>query len=361
MKPNIKIQFIIIFLIFLFSCGYETHVINTVHEDGSITRKVIVKSDKTDFNPKVHRVPIDSTWQTDITYDVDTKNDTTWIFTAEKYFTNVEELNKEYNNDIGANSTMQRSAGFSKNFRWFTTKFRFNETIEKVLTISCPMSDFFTDEELKMIYLPDFVQQELENGVDSLRIKEIIESIEEKFGFWMWTSFVRQWIQIFYDMYGDHPDLKINKEEMQLKESQAVNYLIEDEDDKDSGDMAQFFISVLGEEFLKTFETEIDSSISVLEDKSGAFWAANNYDVEIRMPGRVIASNGFTDTDPDTEGGRGILWTVTGEYFLTQTYEMWAESQLSNYWTWIVTAMFIIFVITGFVIRSKKAKVEPHK
>ncbi len=37
-------------------------------------------------------------------------------------------------------------------------------------------------------------------------------------------------------------------------------------------------------------------------------------------------------------------------------YEMWAESQVNNYWAWIISALFILFVITGFVIRSKKEK-----
>ena len=351
MKRKFKITLTFLSMIMLFSCNYETHVINTVHEDGSITRKVTMKYGMKDFDPKKFNVPIDSTWQTENTFDVNTKNDTLWILTAEKYFANVEELNKEYINDKGSNRALQRSAGFSKKFKWFTTVFRYSETIEKILTISCPMSDFLTDEELKFIYLPDNVQKGLKNSIDSLRIKEMTDTIEAKSELWIWTSFVRQWIEIFYDLFEDNPDLTIDREEMRLKESQAVRQLIEDDADED-----QLFISVLGEEFFYTFETEIDSSISALEEISEIFWFVNNYDMEIRMPGRIIASNGYADTDPDSENNGGILWTVKGEYFLTQQYEMWAESQVSNYWAWIISALFILFVITGFVIRSKKEK-----
>jgi len=352
MKRKIKISLILIFMIMFFACDYETHVINTVHEDGSVTRKVIVKNSEKNFEPDEFRVPIDSTWQTELTYDINENNDTTWILTAEKYFASVEEINAAYKTDSGSNRELQRSAAFSKKFKWFTTIFRFSETVEKVLTVSCPMSDFFTDEELKFIYFPNKVRADLQNGPDSTMFKEMADTIDSKSERWILTSMVREWIEIFYDLLGDDPELRIDKEEMRSKESQFVQQLINDV----AEDTAQFFIPVLGEEFYYTFETEIDSSISVFDEITDAFWSARNYDMEIRMPGRVIASNGYADTNQDSLDSGGILWTVDGDYFLTERYEMWVESQVPNYWTWIVTAIFVLFVITGLVIRSKKMK-----
>lgn len=353
MKRKGKISLIIISMIMFFSCDYETHVINSVHEDGSVTRKVIVKNSKENFEQDKFRVPIDSTWQTEISIDVNENNDTTWILTAEKYFASVEEINAEYKADSGSNREMQRSAAFSKKFKWFTTVFRFSETVEKVLTVSCPMSDFLTDEELKFIYLPDKVREDLKKGADSIRIKEMADTIEVKSEQWMWTSFARQWIEIFYDFFGDDPELTIDKEEMMSKVPLFVQQASDDEGDS----LAQFFIPILGEEFYYTFVTELDSSVSVLEDTVDIFLSVNSYDMEIRMPGRIIASNGYADTNPDSLDSGGILWTVKGDYFLTEQYEMWVESQVPNYWTWIITGIFILFVITGIVVRSKKVKV----
>jgi hypothetical protein len=352
MKRKVKISLIIISMIMFFSCGYETHVINTVHEDGSVTRKVTVKNSEKKFEQDEFRVPIDSTWQTEISLDINENNDTTWILTAEKHFANVEEINAAYKADSGSNRFLERSAEFSKKFKWFTTIFRFSETVERILSVSCPMSDFFTDEELKFIYLPDNVREDLKNGPDSIRIKEMADTIEVKSEQWMWTSFAMQWIEIFYDLFGDNPELRIDKEEMKSK----VPSFIEQLGNEESDDLAQFFIPILGEEFYHTFEIEIDSSVSVLEDIAETVMSVNDYDMEIRMPGTIIASNGYADTDPDSAESGGILWTVKGEYFMTEQYEMWVESQVSNYWAWIITALFIIFVITGFVIRSKKEK-----
>ena len=96
MKRKYKVPLMIISLIFLFSCGgYETKVINTIHQDGSITRIVSMRNDKPEFDPEEYRVPVDSTWNIEITMEIE-EEDTTWFLTAEKHFNSVEELNAAY-------------------------------------------------------------------------------------------------------------------------------------------------------------------------------------------------------------------------------------------------------------------------
>ena len=387
MKRKVKIILTLLSMVILFSCGYETHVINTVHKDGSVTRKVTMKTSDEEFEPEKYRVPVDSTWQIQIDTEVNEAGDTLRILTAEKYFANVDEINEEYINDKGSNQDLKRKAYFSKSFKWFTTVFRYSETVEKVMTVTCPASDFLSEKELKFFYLPGNVKTELKNGTDSLKYKALSDTVDMKSEIWLWTGFVRQWIEIFYDRFGNHPDLTINKEEMLSKEPDFVNQIIEfeqadeeyeeeflqdleeegfdeealqsleKEGKKDDVDDIEILVtSVLGSKFHSSFTTEIDSSMSVLENMTEPFFSADIYDMEVRMPGKIIASSGYVNTVPDSENSSGILWTVQGDYFLTQQYEMWAESQVNNYWAWIITALFILFVITGFVIRPKKEK-----
>ncbi|MEX0986137.1 MAG: hypothetical protein WD052_01580, partial [Bacteroidales bacterium] len=49
-----------------------------------------------------------------------------------------------------------------------------------------------------------------------------------------------------------------------------------------------------------------------------------------------------------------ILWTVSGEYFLSEEYEMWVESRINNYYAWVVSVLFVLFGITGFIIYYRK-------
>jgi len=90
-------------------------------------------------------------------------------------------------------------------------------------------------------------------------------------------------------------------------------------------------------------QTEADSALSIVERT--VFVSFKEYSVRIVMPGKVIGTNGCIDK---TET---LLWSVKSDYFLTEPYEMWAESKVTNTWAWIVTGVFILFVIIGLIIR----------
>ena len=383
MKQKIKTTLTILSMLVLFGCDYETLVINTVHEDGSVTRTVTMKNSEEDFNPEKYRVPVDSTWQTEITTEINENGDTSWILTAEKYFASVDEINEEYENDQGSNKLLERTAHFSRSFKWFTTVFRYSETVEKVVSVNCPVESFLSDEELKFFYLPGKVQNELKEGADSLTYRDLSDTIDAKTEVWLWTGFVRQWIEIFYGITEGHPELTISKEEMHSKEPEIVQVIIDFEESEEeeeeeilngmegdeeliqdveeemekeeSPDDIQIIIeSVFSKTFYSTFKTEIDSSMSEIETMTDPYWSAESYDLEIRMPGKILSSNGYADTEPESNGEGGILWTVQGDYFLLQQYEMWVESKISNIWAWIVTGVFVLFVITGLMVRRRK-------
>jgi hypothetical protein len=252
----------------------------------------------------------------------------------------VDEINEEYRKDLGTNRGLHRYANFSKKFKWFTTNFRYSETIERSLTIDCPISDFISDDVLHYFYLPGTVQADLRNGTESLRIIEMENIINEEVMHWFFTSEIRQWIEIFYTLYENSPDLTMNREQMNSLEWQFVKHLIDDDSDRapDEYISDSLFTSVL------------------LHEMDRSCLSASDYDMEIRMPGKIIASNGYAETEPGIDNKGGILWSVDPAYFLTQTYEMWVESKVNNYAVWIISALFILFVITGFVIFLRRVR-----
>lgn len=66
------------------------------------------------------------------------------------------------------------------------------------------------------------------------------------------------------------------------------------------------------------------------------------------MPGKLIGTNGFINKK------EGLMWPVKSDYFLSQPYEMWAESKITNTWAWIISGFLLLFVITGQVMRITK-------
>jgi hypothetical protein len=102
----------------------------------------------------------------------------------------------------------------------------------------------------------------------------------------------------------------------------------------------------LGETNYLKYKTEADTAaVKVLNQVINSF---KGYSVRISMPGKVIGSNGFIDSS------QVLLWQVKSDYFLTEPYEMWAESKIPNKWAWVLSGFFLLFVLTGVIMRVRK-------
>jgi hypothetical protein len=101
-----------IILVSIVSCNEpETVVTNIVHPDGSVTRKIEMKSTENKVENRFKlsdiQVPFDSTWTIKDSCEISEKGDTAWIRRAEKLFKNIDEINKEYLANKGANKEFQ--------------------------------------------------------------------------------------------------------------------------------------------------------------------------------------------------------------------------------------------------------------
>jgi hypothetical protein len=352
MKGKIFIPILLSSMMLMVSCIKKTTVINTVYEDGSVTRKVTMKSDEKDISPDSYRVPIDSTWQIENSFEIGSKQDTTWILTAVKHFESVDEINEEYSKDSGTNKDMKRSAHFTKCFKWFTTVYRCSEKIERFVAVDNPQSDFFSEEDLKYLSMPKSVKEELENGPDSLQIRVLNDTLETKFEQYLLSSLVKKWILVFFDQIDQNPDADIEKTYLSSREREFINE-INIEASEDNFEIDSFIVEKLGLEFYTKYKSEIDSSNVMVEDIFETFFSSSEYDLGIIMPGKMIATNGYAKSISESDIGGAVLWNVDLVHFLTEDYVMWSESRINNYWTWILTALFIVFVIIGFVKRFK--------
>ncbi len=343
---------IALFIFLLFSCN-ETVVTNIVHPDGSVTRRIEIKDpDGKNFDPEYYRVPFDSTWIITDTFELSDKGDTTWVRRAEKLFRNVEEINKEYNNDKGTNMNFAREARFRKRFHWFNTAYIFSENIEKIFQYGYPIEQFLTKQELEYYYLPENVLDDRRNGPDSTMIKQIEDSIDIKSDKWLIWCGISEWNEEFLKLAENNGQWESSKELFQNKDSEIFNSLEQSMKDTSESDMdttfAKIFKNVFGEELYMTFRTEIDSSLNIIEKRFESATEFDGYSVRTLMPGKLVATNGFID--PNGE----ILYPVKMEYFLAQPYQMWAESKSSNTWAWVVSGVFVGFVVVGLVLRLVK-------
>ena len=335
-------------LIMVVSCDEpKTVVTNIVHPDGSVTRKILMSNTKNKFDLSALQVPFDKTWDVKDIIKINEKGDTTWIKRAEKLFRNVDEINLTYKQDSGGNKEISRQAGFKKRFKWFNTEFRFSETIDKKMSFGYPVGDFLNDEELLCFYSPDSILIEKLIGPDSLKFKAFGDTMSRKTDRWMSKSIVSEWIGEFTRLTEGKAGNDMTREQLKAREDEFVKLVELNKEKFDSlwsnGILLKEFI---GEANALRYKTEADSAFSLVTKN---FWVNfKEYTVRIVMPGKLIGTNGFIDSS------KVLLWPTKSDYFLTEPYVMWAESKIPNRWAWIVSGLFLLFVLTGVIIRVIK-------
>jgi len=341
MKRKISIILVSLIMLIMSSCeGPDALVINIVREDGSFTRKVILTYTKDEFDLDNCQVPVDSTWNIIKEYDISEKGDTTYTLTAVRDFDSVEELNRMYDNYEGSNKGMKRRADFQKKFMWFNNLYRYTEHVDKAMN-GYPPEDFYTEEELVFFYMPEkLIEARLEKE-DSTQVKRnIIEPMEDKFDTWLGRSLVKVLIDKISDTVRSNPAIGIDTTLLYEKEEEiASSLLIISSDEKEVLD------SLMGSGFYESNSVLIDSIMSDVEEEFDVAFNADAYLIQTIMPGRLMATNGFVD-----EQGN-VLWEVDGDVILSSDYDMWAESKVRNTWAWIITFVFLAFVISGLIIR----------
>lgn len=328
---------LIMVLLLAFACDEpETTVTNIIHPDGSITRRIEMKNKKNNFKVTSVQVPFDSSWTIHDSLSIGVKKDTTWFKTAEKTYKNSEELNMAYLNDKGCNRKAIRKATFTSQFKWFFTIYRFSERFEQVLKYGYPKEKFFSKVEIDFSQLPESLAQVRLHGADSVKFRIIADSIEKKSEKWAVSSLISEWIEEFSLLVKDEGLIK-----SYLKRNEP--YFPGVEVSKNEEDV---LVSLLGKDMYIKYKAEADTALSIVNRRFDISF--KEYSEKFVMPGKVIATNG------NINSSGVILWPVKDDCFFTTPYEIWAESKVTNIWAWLLSGLFLIFVVTGLLYRLKK-------
>ncbi|MDP4223878.1 MAG: hypothetical protein Q8868_11250 [Bacteroidota bacterium] len=334
-------------LVLATSCNEpETIVTDIVHTDGSITRKIEMKSSEKKFRISEVQVPYDSTWSVRDSVEINNKGDTIRVRRAEKFFRDADEINKDFRSDSSYNKNISRSVSFRRKFKWFHTEYRFAEQIDKKMQDGYPVSDFLNSAELSWFYSPDNVKESDKNGPDSLRYKALEDSVNKNTNRWTTRNFISEWINEFAALTNEGGKKGLPADTLKKHEDEFVK-LVEHLDDKFDSLWKNGLIlkEMIGEENAKKYENEADSAMDVVTSR--VFVDFNEYTQKILMPGKVTETNGFVDQN------NTLLWPVKSDFFLTQPYIMQAESKVPNRWAWVVSGLFLVFVVTGIIIKQK--------
>jgi hypothetical protein len=336
---------IMLFLISVLSCNEpRTVVTDIVHPNGSVTRKVEIKSSENKFKVSDLQIPFDETWIVKDSLEIGEKGDTTYVRRAEKLFENVSLLNETYLNDNSANRDVKRHAAFSKRFRWFNTEYRFEEAVDKTLRFGYPVSDFLNEKEIDYYFSPGKLNDKRKMSSDSLMYRALEDTINKKTDRWTIANAVAEWTGRLSGLIGEKAGSDMTYESLKAKEGQFIKIVKENDQKFDSlWKSGQILRELIGEQNAARYKTEADSAMNMMEKT--LFIDFKEYSQCISMPGKLIGTNGFPDST------HLLLWPVKSDYFVSEPYIMWAESKTTNIWAWIVTGIFLLFVLAGMILK----------
>jgi len=339
-----------VILIMTASCNEpETVVTNIVHADGSVTRRIEMRSTENKFDISSLQVPLDSTWIIKDSLEINASDDTVWVKRAEKMFAGVGEINMAYRSDSGANKDISRHAEFRKKFKWFNNEYTFSEIIDKKMKYGYPVREYLNAEELKWFYSPSNVNEEKKNGPDSLEFRSFSDTVEKKLEKWYIKNIVSEWIGEFASLTGEKVNNEMTQKSLKLRENEFVNIVEKNLEHFDTlwqnGTLLREFI---GEANAVKYKNEADSAANMATDR---FWVSfKPYTVRAIMPGKLTGTNGLIDS------AGLLLWPVNSDFFLTEQYKMQAESKIPNIWAWIVSGLFLVFVSTGILKKMRPSQ-----
>lgn len=340
-----KVQWVIVILASLFTGGCnepETVVTNTVFADGSVRRHVEMKGDRAFRDPELFRVPVDSTWSFEFSFDVGEDGDTIWTTEAEKFFTSADQISSGYAVSEDINSSGERSCSFSSSFRWFRTRYEFTERVEGVFETEITAEEFLSTDEMNFFMLPRWMREELLTGSDSLAYRNLADSLEIS---------VNRWVEsvVFH---------AFREEVKRLLREDEAGAAVLSRFDSVSGeafsrltpslDFDSLLNDVGGEEFMARYGSYLDSSKTYIEGSLEPFVEFSEYALQTIMPGRVVESNGL-------QVAEGMyVWPVRAELFLGGDFIMSSVSEEVNRWAWYVTAGILLVVISVLIIRRRR-------
>lgn len=352
MKRNSIKLVVSLIIMFIVSCNEpETVVTNFVHPDGSVTRRIEMKSSEKDqakrFRISELQLQYDNTWTVkDSAIARDKGGDTLWVRTAEKLFKNVEEINLVYKSDSGPDNEVKRYAEFKKSFKWFNTEYRFSEILDKKLTYGYPLKDYLNSDEMIFYYSPDEMKEAKKMSPDSLKFKLLNDTISQKTDRWLSKNIVSEWIEEFSKLTAGRPG-NISKNLLRSKEDEFVKIIstpgIKFDSLWQNGVILGKFI---GSDNALKYKTEADTALEHVT--KSLLLNFRDYSIRTVMPGKLVNTNGYLDSS------HILLWPVKSDYFLTEPYVMWAVSRTPNLWAWIVSGIFLVFVSAGVILRIIK-------
>jgi hypothetical protein len=366
---------ILVFLLsFSVSSCLEYQFSTRINPDGSCERTMIVRGDSSNLMNGIIPVPTDSVWK--ISIGKVQGESRKFELTAVGKFKSIEELNKYFYKSPDSMPTVSIKAELKKKFRWFYTYLDYHETYYAFTPYrKVPIGKFLKEDEIKIlfaendkiIYSPkddilrlrkDTTEKVILSRADSLKMTKKKEDLENRYNAWFGESLLNEVYTILATRAGKLNDPSIS-EEMVIRAKDSVfnelkrthKYIMSDEsraialvaDDILAAAKKYFPSDLLNK--TKDLDSAAYRAIDYRHEKMNAVTTCT-YGNEVQMPGVIIAANA------KSMKGNTLCWDIEPGEFFFYDFVMSAESRIMNRWSFWVTGVLAVLLLSGLIAGS---------
>ena len=324
----------------------EIETTTRVNDDGTLHRMVEVTGDSSTLASGDYPVALGGQWETTL----DRADDKKFRLRATRTFQNVDELNEAIRGEPGR--TLAFQARLERRFLWFTTTFRYEETLARFYPFNeVPVTEFVSPHEIDLFLHHELEDEPYPTPGDSLALDDASDRFDEWEKRNRFEAFFRELmtgVERAADPQLTPEKLAAGKEELYRLAFQNANparaeHLAEvaaDRFGKGPIDRAR----EANREGFDAYERKIDFLESV---------ASTGFKTKIEMPGLI------TDTNARTIEGNTVSWPDFKAYTYVRDYTVWVESRMINWWAIIITGVIVLAIMALFAVSALRRRPSP--
>ncbi len=316
-----------------------------VHEDGTVTRTVVVTGDSSAIREGRHLLSLDATWRREFRK----KGERDYELVAVKSFGDPDQMNASLRGTKG--KTLDIRVDFGKRFYWFFTRYFYRETWRKFNPFDrIPLSHFLSPKEIELFQKHEILKEPFKSPEDSLALAQA----QERFMAWQNRNVFEDFYAEFINGVKALADPSLTAKEVEARKEElfaGVQNLIEvnaiDTLPRVFGAILRSPLTVEAMQKnaagFERFRHKLEFVQEVME---------NSYKNAVVMPGLIVETNAQA-----IEGNR-VSWDDFIAYCYFGDYEMTVESRAINWLVVVLTGAFCVAILVFYIvgnIRKRKA------
>lgn len=328
-----------------------------IHPDGSIGKTIVIEGDSAEIVDVHLALMNEPGWKkewTKIEGDKNNPNGSTednkdkFKLTLSREFKSVQELNKSMNPADTNVFTIRTNSTLHRKFRWFFTRFVYEETILNANPFKkLNYHDFLSEEEVRLICMTDEAR-EADPKYDSVIYKQTDKRYEE----YLFRSMYEDFYERLLPILNEDKSLTLTVQELDNKKETIYHFLIDSTKGDSPEAILDGFGKVLQNPAIEVIKSKYINRFDGFSRKLAFYLESSDdsYKFNIRMPGLLLSTNS------NKIEGSATNWEVTFDDFFFRDYTMTAESRMVNTWAFILAGLILLAAMAGLysVARRKR-------